>query len=135
MTTRERTIRSRRILESYRGRLVGEIAEQLRHARDEPRNLHASDVLDKMEWFQEMDMEYALLGMKTETVQRLDGALKRLDADEYGRCSACEREISDNRLSALPFAIRCRDCESLAEVSPCKYAQRPSAVLFDETNV
>jgi DnaK suppressor protein len=115
--------------------LVGEVAEQLRHARDEPRSLHASDVLDKIEWFQEMDMEYALLGMKTETVQRLDDALERLDADEYGLCSECEREISDNRLSALPFAIRCLDCESLAEVSPRQYARRPSAALFDEADV
>lgn len=135
MTTRERAIRLRQMLESHRSRLIGEIAEKLRHARDEPRDLHASDVLDRMERFQGEDMKYALLGMKTETIQRIDEALRRLDAGEYGLCSDCDREISDQRLSALPFAIRCRDCEELAEVSLRWHAPRRSPVLFDEASV
>ncbi len=134
MTTRERTLRLRQILESYRGRLLSEIAERLRHARDEAQALHASDILDRVERVQEEDIEYALLGMKTETIQRIDEALRRLDEDEYGLCSECAQEISDRRLEALPFAIRCRECEESAETSP-RWQSPRRPVLFDEANV
>lgn len=134
MTTRERTIRLRHILESYRERLLGEIAERLRHARDGVRDLHDSDVLDRVGRVQGEDIEYALLGMKTETIQRIDEALRRLAAGEYGLCSECGQEISDQRLLALPFAIRCRDCEETAEVSPRGQTGRSHRVLFDQAN-
>jgi DnaK suppressor protein len=128
-------MRLRQILESHRVRLLGEIAERLRHAREETQALHTSDVLDRVERVQEEDIEYALLGMKTETIQRIDEALGHLDAGEYGLCSECGQEISDGRLSALPFAIRCRECEESAEMSAPWRSPRRSPVLFDEANV
>jgi len=132
MTAKQRTIRLRRMLESYRGQLLGEIAESMRHVRDESRALHASDVLDRVERVQEEDIDYALLGIKAGTVRRVDEALRRLDADAYGLCAECGQEISDQRLLAMPFAIRCRDCEERAEAIPRRQAPPRSPVLFDE---
>jgi DnaK suppressor protein len=123
------------MLDSHRGRLLGEIAERLRQSRDEARDLRASDVLDRVELFQEEDLDYALLGMKTETIQRIDAALRRLREEEYGLCSECRQEISDQRLSAMPFAIRCLGCEERAEGSARWRAPRRSRVMFDEGNV
>jgi DnaK suppressor protein len=59
----------------------------------------------------------ALIQMKGETLQRLREALLRLEAGEYGDCADCGREISETRLQALPFAVRCTACESSHEKS------------------
>jgi DnaK suppressor protein len=136
MTTRERAVRLRNMFESYRGRLLGEIADKLREARDEPHDEFLGDMLDRGERFHEQDLQYTLLGMKTETIQRIDEALDRLAEGEYGLCSECGQEISEQRLSAMPFAVRCCDCEELAEESHHSHTpRRGSRVLFDEANV
>ena len=46
--------------------------------------------------------------------RRIDDALVRLDAGQYGSCLECAREISERRLRALPFAVRCQACEDAA---------------------
>jgi RNA polymerase-binding transcription factor DksA len=51
----------------------------------------------------------------TQTVARIDDALVRLDAGKYGSCLECAREISERRLRALPFAVRCQVCEERRE--------------------
>jgi RNA polymerase-binding transcription factor DksA len=50
-----------------------------------------------------------------QTVARIDDALVRLEAGQYGSCIECAREISQHRLSALPFAVRCQACEERRE--------------------
>jgi DnaK suppressor protein len=61
------------------------------------------------------DIELALLQMRADTLTRIDEALVRLDARTYGFCFECEREISERRLRALPFAGRCQACEERRE--------------------
>jgi len=56
-------------------------------------------------------IEVALIQMKGETLRRVQDALVRLDAGEYGFCVECGGEISKQRLQALPFAVRCMACE------------------------
>ena len=63
------------------------------------------------------DIEFALIQMKAETLQRINEALDRLDEGTYGRCFECGDEISEARLRALPFAVRCKDCEEAREVA------------------
>ncbi len=62
-------------------------------------------------------IEVALIQMKGDVLQRVREALDRLDAGEYGYCAECEEEISEKRLQALPFAVRCTACEESHERS------------------
>jgi DnaK suppressor protein len=57
----------------------------------------------------------ALIQMKGDTLQRLREALVRLETGEYGDCADCGCEISEQRLRALPFALRCTRCEAAHE--------------------
>jgi len=57
------------------------------------------------------DTELALVQASLQTVARIDDALARLDGGKYGSCLECAREISERRLSAWPFALRCQTCE------------------------
>jgi len=82
------------------------------------------------------DSECALLQMRAEMLTRVDAALVRLDAGKYGFCSACEGEISERRLRALPFAVRCQPCEQRREQEQRRARQparpRGSLSLFSE---
>jgi len=57
------------------------------------------------------DIEFAPIQMKAETLDQINQALSRLDEGAYGYCLECGEEIPERRLRALPFAIRCKDCE------------------------
>jgi DnaK suppressor protein len=55
--------------------------------------------------------------MRVETIERIDAALARLEAGQYGLCTECGADISEARLRALPFAVRCVDCEESREAA------------------
>ena len=60
-------------------------------------------------------LDLALIQMKAETLGRIDAALRRLEIGAYGDCIECARPISSERLSAMPFAVRCTTCEDARE--------------------
>ncbi len=43
-------------------------------------------------------------------LQQIKEALIRMDNDTFGVCTACESEISEGRLKAIPFARICIEC-------------------------
>lgn len=45
----------------------------------------------------------------------IEGAISRLDQDIYGFCFDCGYPIPENRLMALPFAVRCKKCQEQRE--------------------
>lgn len=45
----------------------------------------------------------------------IDEALVRLEDNEYGKCQNCEKPINPKRLSAIPWARYCLDCQQLVE--------------------
>ncbi|HMO81907.1 MAG TPA: TraR/DksA family transcriptional regulator [Pyrinomonadaceae bacterium] len=45
----------------------------------------------------------------------IDEALVRIDDAEYGNCLNCEKPINPKRLSAIPWARYCLDCQELVE--------------------
>jgi DnaK suppressor protein len=51
---------------------------------------------------------------QAERVARIDRALRRLadEPDEYGLCEECGEEIAPGRLSAMPEATLCAECQS-----------------------
>ena len=57
------------------------------------------------------DIGFALIQMKAETLNKIDTALRRLREGTYGDCFECGGQIAEARLRALPFAVRCKDCE------------------------
>jgi DnaK suppressor protein len=79
------------------------------------------------------DIEFALIQMKSETLNKINDALMRLEQDNYGNCFECGEEIAEKRLRALPFAVRCKDCEEAREVAEQRerqIARRSSSSLF-----
>lgn len=52
---------------------------------------------------------------ETKQLTLIDQALLRVNDDEYGPCQNCEKAINPKRLSALPWARYCLDCQELQE--------------------
>ena len=108
----------RRILEQRRLELARELRRQIHDVRAIGPADQAQGVVDAEEAsvsdIQE-DIEIALLQMKSETLNRVNEALGRLEAGSYGFCYECGDEITEARLRALPFALRCKDCEEERE--------------------
>jgi len=108
----------RTILESRRSEVVRELQNKIRAVRSD--GTADRDVLEDAER-SELDLQddigFALIELKTEMLNQIDAALRRLDEGKYGDCFECGGEIAKARLRALPFAVRCRDCEQSREAS------------------
>ena len=126
----------REILETRRRDLAQDVQGRIRDARAENANQRQTvDQGDVSEVDTQDEIEFALLQMKADTLNRIDAALRRLDEGAYGNCFECGDEIAEGRLRALPFAVRCKDCEEAVEASEehdRHVAQRGASALFPD---
>jgi DnaK suppressor protein len=126
----------KKILEDRRREIVSEVQGKIRDVRAEGTTQKLNEVFDAGESSEadiQEDIEFALIQMKAETLQKINEALARLEEGVYGNCYECGEEISKPRLRALPFAVRCKDCEEAREVAQQRerlMAQRRSSSLF-----
>ena len=127
----------RKMLEERRRELTSEVQGKIRDVRAESGK--DRDVLDQGESSEvdiQEDIEFALIQMKGETLNKVNEALRRLEEGTYGNCFECGDEIAEPRLRALPFAVRCKDCEEARETAEQRERQMArrggsSALFFD----
>ena len=108
----------RRLLEDRRREIMSQVHEKIKGVRTESSGKKMSEVFDAGESSEsdiQEDIEFALIQMKTETLSKINEALSRLEEGAYGNCYECGDEIAPQRLRALPFAVRCKDCEQARE--------------------
>jgi len=119
--TEQRMSRSRyselkQMLEDRRREIQAEVQGKMRDVREDTGK--ATEVFDAVESAEadiQEDIEFALVQMKSETLNKIVDALARLEHGTYGYCFDCGEEIGEKRLRALPFAVRCKDCEEARE--------------------
>ena len=134
---RARYAELKRILEERRREILNEVQEKMRDVRAEGTSGEAQGVLDAAETSEadiQDDIEFALIQMKAETLAKIGEALSRLEEGTFGYCFECGDEIAERRLRALPFAVRCKDCEEAREVAELRERQttrRSSGFLLD----
>ncbi len=58
----------------------------------------------------DQDVATNLLGTEREIGHEVAAALDRVEQGTYGNCEDCGREISHERLDALPYARHCIEC-------------------------
>jgi YteA family regulatory protein len=72
----------------------------------------------------EREKDLALWNNSREILQRIDEALDHMDKGIYGVCEDCDREISLDRLEALPYTTLCLECQ-LCEEDHHQTRERP----------
>src|SRR2546421_5026445 len=119
--SRSRYTELRKMLEDRRRQIQAEVQGKMRGVREEGSwGGKLNEVLDAVESAEadiQEDIEFALVQMKSETLNKINDALTRLEHGDYGNCFECGEEIAEKRLRALPFAVRCKECEEAREVA------------------
>ncbi len=109
------------MLEERRRELQAQVQGKMRGVREEGTwGGKLNEVLDTVESSEadiQEEIEFALIQMKSETLNKVNDALARLEHGRYGNCFDCGEEIGEKRLRALPFAVRCKDCEEARETA------------------
>lgn len=100
-----------RLLEMQRDlRSVGEMA------RDSTRTVELDQTrfgrLSRVDALQSQAMSLEIKRRREHELQRIEAALARFEAGEYGLCTRCEEEIGVPRLQANPTAVQCIECAS-----------------------
>jgi len=115
-----RYIHLQRMLEARRRELQRDLGVKLRDVRENSRSDGETrggvDTAETSDIHLRHDIDIALLEMKAEALRYVNDALDRLANGTYGLCAECGAEISHHRLTALPFALRCRTCEGEREI-------------------
>jgi len=130
----------RKMLEDRRREIQAEVQGKMRDVRAEGTwGGKLNEVLDTVESSEadiQDEIEFALIQMKSETLNKINDALKRLEQEDYGNCFDCGEEIAEKRLRALPFAVRCKECEEAREVAEQRErqmaARRGASSLFHD---
>ena len=130
----------RKMLEERRRELMNEVQGRMRDVRStDGKDREVLDQGESSEVDIQEDIEFALIQMKAETLNKIDAALRRLEEGSYGNCFECGDEIAEARLRALPFAVRCKDCEEARETAEQRERQMAqkrgsSTLFFDMSN-
>ena len=103
-------------------RLTGRREEILRFAsagaqEQAPVELDQSRIgrLSRMDAVQSQEMAKEVARRRTVELRRIDAALSRVEADDYGYCLSCGEPIALKRLELDPTAPNCIDCAQQSE--------------------
>ena len=109
----------KQMLRSRQRELLNELHGKIRSVRDEgaQQDRGRPDPGDTPDVEIQDDLEFVMIQMKAETANKISEALGRLEEGTYGLCFECGDQIAEPRLRALPFALRCKDCEETIEMT------------------
>jgi DnaK suppressor protein len=63
----------------------------------------------------EQEVSLSLLENEDQTLEAIRTAVERIDQGTFGRCVRCQKEISKERLQAVPFTPYCIECARAVE--------------------
>jgi DnaK suppressor protein len=108
-------------LEEFRQMLVDEKQALLKQAMHTIKNeieLNPEDLADEADLASVMtyqNVNLRLRGRERSLIDKIDLAIQRIDADEFGECVVCGEEISHKRLAARPVTTMCIACKEEQE--------------------
>ncbi|MEP1470073.1 MAG: TraR/DksA family transcriptional regulator [Halieaceae bacterium] len=66
--------------------------------------------LSRMDALQAQQMAQETARRRQQQLQKIESALRRIEADDYGYCYKCGEAIEDARLTFDPASTRCVNC-------------------------
>ena len=126
--------RLKQMLDDHRRHLQRNLSMRLREVRAnngyDGKLVEAMDAAEASDSDLQRDFGITIAEMTAEALRRVDQSLARLATGAYGSCAECDVKISLKRLTALPFALRCRECEELREIGK----RRPPRLSAESSN-
>ena len=121
MNERQREYFRRKLL-AWREELLEDYEETRSNLSSRERS--DGDEADQTSGESELAMELRFRGRERKLLAKIEQALARIAEGTYGYCFECGDEISERRLRALPFAVRCKDCEEAREIAEQRERQQ-----------
>jgi len=116
------------MLEERRAVLNAQVQQQVRDVRtDKDIDRGRGDRDEAMEFDQQGDVDLTIIQMRVSALEQVERAPRRLGDGCYGECQEGGDEIAEARLRALPFAVRCLQCEAAREGAVREERQRAAA--------
>ena len=84
-------------------------------SKDEIAIERSAEMLDEIQRTSDREIALAVMTADWHTASLVAAALKRIEADEYGLCVACEEPIGQRRLTAIPWAKFCIRCQGVED--------------------
>lgn len=76
-----------------------------------------TDSKERAKQLEDSEVVDALGNEAREELEKVSLALRRMDAGNYGLCSACGSPIGTGRIEAYPYASECIECATMDEQS------------------
>lgn len=104
-------------LRAMKARAVGEIREASDDmtASLEQTDNEVQDTADTAENKRMEEVRRAEIEIDQTTLAEIEQAEQRIGKGSYGRCAVCDEAIPRERLFAHPTALRCIECQTVAE--------------------
>jgi RNA polymerase-binding protein DksA len=99
-------VAARKALEAERGRLLTELGEPI----ESPGQMTYGSQAAAASHVFEQQRDLALRDRSRLDLNRVETALRALDAGTYGTCVTCGNPIAPERLEAIPWSAQCIDC-------------------------
>ena len=75
----------------------------------------SADPMDEIQSASERDLAIGNVDRESTLLRDVKGALERIHDGSFGTCIDCESEISAKRLKAVPWALRCIQCQETTD--------------------
>ena len=105
----------RKLLSSLHKEIISTLGSDYRGAFDRAMDIGDVSIIDLLQ-----SIDASLINIQHEDLIKMDTAERKLNEGTYGICEECGKDISEGRLEALPYAIRCLECEEKFESSEIK---------------
>lgn len=100
----------RGMLTRRRDELYQRIAE-FRREQEQEAEPPPADSIEAARATADIETHAGLIDRNEDELRRLDAALERVEQGSYGMCADCGHEIPLDRLTAIPFALCCVNCQ------------------------
>jgi len=107
--------RKRKLLAALHKEIINTLGSDYRGAFDRAMDVGDVSLIDLLQ-----SIDASLINIQHENLIKMDTAERKLNEGTYGICEECGVEIGESRLEALPYAIRCVECEEKFEASNVK---------------
>lgn len=109
---------SKRDVDAIRSQLLEQrtdVIESMRRNKVDEITPDTGDEADQAAASMDRDLRFELSDTERNTLDQIEGALRKIDKGTYGACEQCREPIEKLRLRALPFARYCIRCQAGSE--------------------
>lgn len=109
---------SKRDLDAIRKKLVEQrqdVIEAMKRNRAPEVTSDTGDEADQAQAAMDRDLQFELSDTERNTLDQIEGAIRKIDKGTYGVCEQCRQPVETLRIKALPFARYCIRCQAGSE--------------------